>query len=381
MTAEELKKQIRAIDLAVLAGQKRCSPRTGFVHLYPNEEFTDTIPLYENFCFALALFRQKTAESVSLGKELIAKLLAFQTEEGNFPTFLHDFPRCYDFHMSLKIAPILIYLLRLFPTILGDLKPKIEAALAKTLAKPPQKPLFENRYRACCGLPLVAVDTSSFSALDWTEWLITAQLAGETHLTLPYDSSLQLLQVPTRLEVQEKGEPRPNPIEWLLAEGQYSARHLRDHPHQLLSAPLFPISYTQAPLLDTSYTRYWKGSTLHSLYGQGSIFDLPEGVELGRSDLFEVSFFSDISEETQLFINGKKATSFRLGDSIEIQTPTLTLTLRFELTEGEGDFCGHVFRANRPTQIMKGYEAYDWQIGLRTLRRSPRAQITVFCSS
>jgi hypothetical protein len=375
MLAEDLKKQIRTIDLAVSAGNKRQSPRTGFVHLFPNEESTDTIPIYENFCYALALFRQKTAGSVTEGKELVAKLLAFQAPDGNFPIYLHDFPRCHDFQMLLKVAPILIYLLRLFPTVLGDLKAKIEEALARALAKAPEKPFWENRYRACKGLSLLPVDTSEFSSSDWTDWLITAQLAGQTHFEIPYDEEIQLLR--GNSEVQEKGEPRPSPIEWLLADGHFTPRLLRDHPHQLLCAPLFPISYTLSVQPESSFRHYWSGSVLHSLVGKGLVFDLQEGVEQGRHDLFEAALFCNISPETALFVNDRKATTFQFGDTVAIETPQQKMALRFELTSGSGDFCGHIFRSNRPTQICKGYEAYDWQVGIRTLRRSPTAQIKI----
>jgi len=358
----ELKKVLRAIDLALAAGRKRQSARTGFVH------DGETIPLYENFCFALALFRQKTAESVTEGKELIARLLPFQVPEGNFPFYLHDYPRCFDFQMGLKVAPILIHLLRLFGPVLGELKPVLEAALQRAVQKS-EKPQWENRYRACMGLPLLPIDTAPFSAADWTEWLITAQLAGQTHFSLPFDPSLQLLF--THTEVQERGEPRPSPVEWLLSEGQFSPRLLQDHPHQLLSAPLFPITFEPAPFSPPNYRLFWKGaSTLHSLVAKSLVFEAPE----------EAALFTDISPETEVFVNGKKATAFRLGDTVTIQTPQQTIDVTFALTRGTGDFCGHISRANRPSQIVGKYEVYDWQIGMRTLRASEGAQITVDCS-
>lgn len=369
MRTEELKKQIRFLDLAVQAGRKRQSARTTFVH---QEEL---IPIYENFCFAFALFRQKTADSVTEGKELMERLLAFQTSEGNFPVFLHDYPRCFDFQMGLKIAPILIYLLKFFRPVLGDLKNKVEEALAKTLQKRPEKPFWENRYRACINEELLPVNTAPFSALEWTEWLITAQLAGQTHFSLPYNEELELFLGP--VEVQEKGEPQPNPIEWLLADEQFSPRLLRDHPHQLLTAPLFPVSFAPVPSLDPTVRILWKGETMHSLVTKKLIYDLPEGIEMGRSDLFEVLLFTDMSPETQILINGRRATFFRIEDTVTICTPQKSIDIRFELTQGSGDFSGHIFRANRPTQIVKGYEAFDWQIGLRTLRRSPAAQIQI----
>ncbi len=350
-------------DLILSAGRKRQSARTHFIH---DEE---VIPIYENFCFAFSLFRQKTIESVKEGKELIEKLLAFQVD-GQFPVHLHDYPRCYDFQMSLKIAPLCIHLLRLFSPVLGDLKPKLEAFIAHL--KAPEKPSWENRYRACKNLPLLPEE----NVTDWTEHLITAQLAGQTHFSIPYDELTQTL-LPN--EIQEKNEPRPTPIEWLLAEGNYTPRLLRDHPQQLLCAPLFPITFTAIPHTAASFRLIWKGATIHSLIAKSLIFDLEE-VELGRNDLFEAVLYTDISPETELFVNGRKATSFQLGDTVTIQTPTKTIQVIFELTRGVGDFCGHIFRANRPEQITKGYETYDWQIGLRTLRRSPQAQIQIHCS-
>ncbi|HSX11688.1 MAG TPA: hypothetical protein VLF94_08245 [Chlamydiales bacterium] len=367
MLIEELKKQTRGFDLAVSAGRKRLSARTHFVH---DEE---TIPLYENFCFAFALMRQKTAEAVTEGKELIDRLLAFQTPDGHFPTYLHDYPRAFDFQMGLKIAPILIYLLRDYAPVLGDLKHKIDTALKRILSTRPEKPFWENRYRACINEPLL--DTAP---LDWTQWLITAQLAGQTHFSLPYDPDLQLL---TSSDIQEKSEPAPHPIEWLLAEGHYTPRLLRDHPHQLLVAPLFPLTYDPIPSTNPSFRLFWQGSTLHSLVAKTLQFDLSEEVQMGRHDLFEAALYTDVSPETQIFVEGRKATTFKLGDTITIQTPTWTISIRFELTQGAGDYCGHIFRANRPSQIAnKGalqYEAYDWQIGLRTLRRPGPAQITI----
>lgn len=141
--AEELKKRLKASDLAVAAGRKRQSPRTGFVHLFAADETaTDTVPIYENFCFALALFRQKTGESVLEGKELIERLLAFQTETGSFPIYLHDYPRCWDPLMPLKIASLLLILVRHFSPVLGEeLREKIDRAeeLSGMVAQEPRR--------------------------------------------------------------------------------------------------------------------------------------------------------------------------------------------------------------------------------------------------
>src|SRR3569832_1741282 len=84
---------MKSLELALRAGRARQSPQTGFVHhSYENlERSAETIPVYENFCFALALFRTKTVENVLEAKNLLERLLAFQTAEW-FPLFLHDYP-------------------------------------------------------------------------------------------------------------------------------------------------------------------------------------------------------------------------------------------------------------------------------------------------
>src|SRR5690606_24874503 len=148
----------------------------------------------------------------------------------NFPIFLHEYPKCFDPHQRLKIGAILTYILRLFPNVLGALKEPLEKALLSVIGDLPEKPLWQNRYFALKGLPLIELELNALSPSDWTEEIITRQLADQTQFVVPFDPSLQLL---TLALPQEKGEPRPHPIEWTLAEGAYTARHLRDHPHQL----------------------------------------------------------------------------------------------------------------------------------------------------
>jgi hypothetical protein len=146
------------------------------------------------------------------------------------------------------------------------------------------------------------------------------------------------------------------------------------------------MSY-QETKVKSPFPYFWSGQTLHSLEpsqknlqacsASALIYQFSENMEIGRGDLFEACMYCDFSEETEIFINGQKGTTFWLGDLVEIRVPEKIIELKFDLVEGVGDFCGHIFRANRPSQVCKGHEAYDWQIGLRTLRRSPSAQIRI----
>lgn len=382
---------MRAIDLAVSAGKKRQSPRTGFVHYFlQDESVSDTIPVFENFCFALALFREKTAESVHEGKAIIERLLAFQAPDGNFPVYLHDFPKCWDFHLGLKIAPVLIHVLREFGSVLNTAyKEMLESALKKMI-QPPKNPAWESRYRACLG------ERPSELSQDWFEWIVSDQLFEKgCSYPIPYHRELKVFL--GAVSPQQKGEIEPLPIEYILAEKEgFDKRLLQDHPHQIYGGLLYPFSSsveTSGPFCwqDAFSRLLWKGETVHSLLLPGSVkkgecfvFTLASGVEIGRDDLFEVVSYCDVSPETGLFINGQKGMVFYLGDRVSIRTPLLQVDLRFEILEGEGEFCGQISRSNRPGQIAcKGahaYEAYDWQIGLRTLRRKGPCSIGCYVS-
>jgi hypothetical protein len=385
----------RAVDFAIKAGRLRQSPRTKLVHYHSIETASDTIPLFENFCFAMALFRQRTVESILEGKEILERLLAFQIPEGNFPLYLHDFPKCYDPWMGLRVAPILIQIQRRFGAVIGgELKEKIAAALPKILINAESRnrpPLWEHRY-----LKLQGISSSYIpkAAEEWFQWLLTEQLdALEFVHEIPYHPDLQAFLSD---EVQERGEPLPTPLEWLLAEKSgFSERLQKDHIAMLHAALLFPILEPKVlppgpfVLIQEPPRLLWRGGgKLHSLSAPGGrlkegkiYFDLPEPALIEKGDLIEACLYSDISLDTDLRIDGKKGTVFPLGATVEIRTTTLNVAMRFDLEIGEGDFSGQISRANRPAQTAcKGdlqYAAFDWRIAMRTLRRSPNCRLAV----
>ncbi len=117
-TVEEFKR--KPIELNLAAAKKRKSAQTGFIHYYPFSlplEPHDTIPLYENFCYALALLRSRLSDHVLEAKSLLTST--------NIPIVMID-ARCCIFcrfssgsstifqiefsgnrlHSSLRISPI-----------------------------------------------------------------------------------------------------------------------------------------------------------------------------------------------------------------------------------------------------------------------------------
>lgn len=131
------------VDMAINSGRKRQSPQTGFIHYCyhsQDDETHLTIPLVENFCFALALLRSRTIENVNEAKIILEGLLHFQNRDaegiaaGNFPIYIHEFPICKDRFIGLNIGAVIYWILKQFHMVLGvELKKRLEDCLTRLL--------------------------------------------------------------------------------------------------------------------------------------------------------------------------------------------------------------------------------------------------------
>ena len=110
------------------------------------------------------------------------------------------------------------------------------------------------------------------------------------------------------------------------------------------------------------------------------VFELGDPIESDdREKNREIAFYLDLSDAHRITVNGVAATTFTTADTVCINSGSLALTLTFQVVEGEGTFMGHIMKGNRPAQIsLKGdnrFNAYDWQIFLRTVRRTGPSHI------
>lgn len=346
---------MKAIDLALKAGKKRQSLVTGFVH-HPT---TETIPVYENFCFALALLRSKVAENMHEAKALLEKLLAFQVK-GELPVYLHEYPQCKYAGLKQKLYPVIFFILRDFHSILGE---NVRTTLHQLLDEMPSK--------GECRSPE-----------DWAEFLILSQITGEDPAPAAEQWDIQTLSFKGQ-QRQERGEPAVTLYDLFLGEwgGKFSTRALHDHPAHLYASLIYPVS---KPLQFSSSTStlermHWgEGHPTHSLVLQtkgvleGEIVHLPEG---DVQEEIEIAYYLNLHPENQILVNQQKATTFQLGDVLQIAEK---FELKLTLESGEGKFWGHLYRGNRPGQLSGDkFEAYDWVIGLRSVKRSGSCRIRV----
>ncbi|HSW71796.1 MAG TPA: hypothetical protein VLG44_00095 [Chlamydiales bacterium] len=98
-------------------------------------------------------------------------------------------------------------------------------------------------------------------------------------------------------------------------------------------------------------------------------------------DELALSFYLDSYKETKFWIQGKRANTFRLGETLTIEKDKMLIHLTFSHLKGEGKFFGHIMKKNRPSQNLQPTKAdltvYDWQVGIRALRQATPCQIQV----
>lgn len=271
-------------DLALKAGEKRLSPVTGFVHL------GDTIPLFENLCYALALMKRKTTASFQAGEALLERLLPFHAGT-NFPRFLHTYPKPSTLSFDLPLM-------------------KMHQEFSRLLKR------------------------------DLTPYFTQVP---PLHFNTPYDTSLMC---PVAHDLPQEGLEPALTLQDLYMGGKlgvFTPRILKDHPLHLHAAYL-----DEAPLTSTSqfYQYQWAGKEhIHSLAAN---YPLIEGsFSVGEEDL-EVH----IDLLSMLTVNQEKSTTFHLGDTLQIHTPFRIVELKFMAQEGT--FFGSISRKNRPLQKLEG---------------------------
>lgn len=422
---EDLKR--RMVELNLFAARSYQSPHTKYVHLnYESEGARDTIPLFENFCFALALFRSRISENVLEGKTLLENLLFFEVD-GNFPIYLHEYPQCKDRDFSLKLLPVFHWLLIDFRSALGDsfcvrLKMLIGRILSHGYKMHAQRPLSKSsEFRLKSYFQKEALFSwVPSSPEEWAEALITWQMAASLNVKLDrfLEEALErwhpLLCTYIGPQHQDRSEPKTTLLDLFMGQyyGHYSNRALQAHKVHLLASLIQPFNemgtkgvvptHLSSSLHAGSvepYTLYWGSlEKLNSLFldskmgscsmqqKEGDIaftLTLPPHTISDSQDVSELSLFMNLSPSQEIYVQGLKATTFQIGDSIDLVSEGLQLRLRILIEKGEGRFFGHILRGNRPNQKGNNlkFETYDWQIALRTIRRSEecilRVEVTI----
>ncbi len=353
--------------IALEAGRLAQSPQTKLVHLHydkPFEERHDTIPLVENFLFALALLRTRMSENVLEAKGLLQHLLHFQNGEGNFPVYLHEFPKCREPFCGAKILPALYWIQKDFGHVLGsELSDNLKASAERIVRhcnsrETPPPPHIAILIEAYEGKPLSSPPTSptAFACA-----LIAAQMQGHPLDGLPWNSAFEFWHI--------GGESYEGPHEYdpRYQEGPY--RLLYDffmhtaydtlppishpHPYALYAALIQPMEVQQKKEQKEfsvtqeggSFRLMWTdGAERHVLTSKGKFHHHEHAISVGVDELSDDPLFAfelDATDHTKLLVNNEPATVFHQGDRVSVSTSSHRFSFAISL-EGEGRVMGHI---------------------------------------
>ncbi len=284
------------VNLAVNSGRSLQSSQTGFVHYcYRQLDYMnhDTMPLYENFLFVLALMRERTAESFAEAKSLVEKLLYFQDpESGNFPVYIHEYPLCKDRNLAAHLLPVFYWILRTFPSALGQaLRDRFQASTEKAvnfcLKLKEERLQFPIALKIACSLKVLG---DLWAKPDWTQtgdtWLeellnearqgtftawyvpatcgdclISLQLVYPSiahspwvalwnHLENTWNAYTASYVGPAYHQHQVKEQPEVTLLDLIMGfqTGNYSYRTLLNGPHMLQAALIHPTQDVITPI-------------------------------------------------------------------------------------------------------------------------------------
>ncbi|MEM7175855.1 MAG: hypothetical protein AAF443_08030 [Chlamydiota bacterium] len=422
----------QALELCLAEGRRRESAQTSWIH----GEDREVVPLFDNACFILGLFRSRSVDHFQEGIKRLERLLAFQAPNGGFSSYLHEYGSTQERAVNVRLLVVFFWMQSLFASLMSQsLRQQLKAAVTalwRYCEQAHRCRAFAPGLNATFAALMSTFDPNGHwvpnwneelrSSSEWGDWLFGVQVASEEKNLLPKACSVwqRLLGIyagsPTT-EFRENGRPQLNFFHLFMADKcKYYPAHLTDpHRAQITASLIFPCSIEdhlevgQSNWLTSAIDAFdpksepiitskgfhlirhcWLDqNVLHSLVCQekrhcfnrigDSVFTLtyPEELPLDKASI-ELSLFVDYHPDVTIWVNKTRATLFRLSDSVHVKTPTQTVTLSFSLLEGEATLCGHISRGNRPAETAYRLDvAHDWRIDLRTIRRTER--LTLKC--
>lgn len=402
---------------ALKAARHYVKPETGYLHFHPNGDHV-TIPLYENFCYILALFKTKEKEEVEKGIDLLAKLLPFQNEEGLFPLYLHEYPVARDQILAFNHLKPLIEIAKFNAVI--PFRDKLNKAIEKL--KSALKQFLSEKNPASFNAHILSqLVQEKEIPLEFSRGTGSSELA-EKLMHKQWDEWLPLMWYPPTKryigpafrEKEEGYEAEDNLLYFLLGHKPSKPSLAAIHSvliNDLKTEPAFTAVKTERTM-DGYRFGIWQEKDFaiscldkrpdfpqynqpgckvlqiitgpHTLVLEGNIgkstrfefvengvdvyIELKETMELeDREKQREINLFFD--NRIAIRPSGKEATLFYFNEPISLLAEK-PITLTFSVAKGQGDFACHVMNENRSSQKNTS-QTFDKAIGIRTLRRDP----------
>lgn len=409
------------IELVIKTNRGRQSQKTGYI----SQE--EAINSYDNFLFCLALFRSRSHDNVLEAKKLLEKLLYFQQSlpevgsVGNFPVLLSDYPFCNDHLQALRILYVLLWIMREFSSVLGaELRLRVDKAIgqAKEFLQKVHKEVkfpYWAKVKLAVSLDHELLDLADTSDMrTWgdphclAEMIIAYQLQPIGNWKPFWDylrkcwhrpshafvgpafklaSQSPLLQLAMGLFLEKLPQQDSYPLQAALLRTQNEYREI-SLPHTFSGAnerfswqvvqeesyAYATVTGQQSPELMPGFFPVHLVAGSHSLCLQAPsgyspepfVFTIPEAIfQEDREKARALVICFDDHKETDVLVNGEKATCFDLTNTLEIQLGKQRYQLAFSILSGDGCFLGHISRSNRSGRQCDRFTATDVQVFIR----------------
>ncbi|MBI5273502.1 MAG: hypothetical protein HY860_00420 [Chlamydiales bacterium] len=135
MLKQDISEKEKWICAATQFFEQYKDPHTKWIHFCAEDPASrSTIPIFENLCYVVALFRLHQLDMIKEAEERLTHILGFQQEGGLFPVYLHLFsrePRYYS--SSLLLVPLLLLYRYYYSLFSAAIKEKFSISLKKLL--------------------------------------------------------------------------------------------------------------------------------------------------------------------------------------------------------------------------------------------------------
>lgn len=393
-------------------------------HLSPNS--WETIPIFENLCFVLALFRSHVMANTLEGRQLLEKILAFQISSGEhaglFPRYIHEYPRVQRKGYLISIA-LALYLVQCHHSQV--LHVELERALSEAISRL-MKALQEKTWMDSISLLLRVmqgelVDRESLLALrptsireciyllHITQILFVREDPNATemfhHLTSYWSKEMKAYIGPLEKEWYENGEEPISLFHYFMhaitdAKREIAPGLVHLHASLLYVRENLPSFSQTLPELHRNwkiqqsgkllwqmcttlpeqvcpgfhlFRILWLDGVVYSMVCQQllsmtyvTIDDLESEMHFEETPEYGLELYFRKTKDSKIYSNGKRATCFSAGEWMTIDTGNRQLVLQFTSPENIPTVAT-LSMYHRPAELRPDHSNVDWRLSIRAL--------------
>lgn len=415
--SSEINRSQLSLDWALEGFERYRSEQTSWIHFNrekPYIEHHDPISTYHNALYILALMKTRQVANMQEALRLLDHLLKFR-QEGKFPSYLHSYPFVKQGGVQIDLLAPFYQIEKSLPS--GPLKEELGEVIRELAAGVSPKDELEAFKMACFAqasmgggdIPSIELNSS----VEMGEALVFASLVQGEFYSHFFKRILSHFHLPTAHymgpNLREKrlyGSYEVGLVHGLIEIG-FNGRHPSQEGAYQMLLPLidmgelnwedppepaidgYDLEINPSGFVSVARDIEVKGGSALTICSGPLDFSLVvgdfacQGRLEGKTVVCEatvkaeydpqtcreplLSFFSNLPTQTKVFIGGKQATTFELGEEVVIETPHQKIKLVVTSDSATSRFMGQVNRSNRPYEsVVTKFDGYDLQLGLRS---------------